>query len=249
MPTPFMHLNAAYRYLKDESVSPSIRDFLGNHLGAFLLGNIAPDARVSGGINRGDTHFFEYGATVDPHAVTNMLTLHPELQATQDNHRAFVAGYVAHLAMDVVWAVTMLYRYFYKRADWADSRTRFNMLHVLLCHLDAKDYRQWPELYFAALKSAQPNKWMPVISDKGLAEWRDLITNQICPGCESNTVKLLGGRVDIGADGLQAILDSETRMETELWRYVPQAVVSEIEIQMYDDMKIWLEKYLSENNS
>lgn len=246
MPTPFMHLHAAARFLQDDSIAFEQRDFLNTHLGAFLLGNIAPDARVSGGINRADTHFFEYGEKVTPHAVTAMLTLHPDLKTAQNSHRAFIAGYTAHLAMDVVWAETMLYQHFYKRQDWADSRVRFNMLHVLLCYLDGRDYQQWPENFYDQLHAAQPDHWIPEISDVGLAEWRDLIAHQICPVCQSKTIPLLGTRVDIGESGLRAILESDTRMEQELWRYVPKTVVQSVEIQMYDAMKFWVENYLSE---
>lgn len=246
MPTPFMHLHAAHRFLSDESVSAAVRQFLSAHLGAFLLGNIAPDARVSGGLDRANTHFFDYGPKIEPHAVDAMLAAYPELKFAKEDRRAFIAGYIAHLAMDVVWAEGMLYMYFYKRKDWADGRTRFNMLHVLLCYLDARDYRQWPEEFSAALESAQPHDWIPVIPDNALAAWRNLIAYQICAECDSQTVPLLGGRVDIGEAGLRDILGNGQRMEDELWHYVPPGVVADIEGQMYDAMKTWVEKYMME---
>ena len=76
MPTPFMHLRAANRFLNDAAVPREIRADLGSeaNLGAFLLGNVAPDARVSGGLSRDRTHFFEYGPRVNPHPGNAILS-------------------------------------------------------------------------------------------------------------------------------------------------------------------------------
>lgn len=241
-----MHLQAAHRLLNDDSVLHSSRQFLSTHLGAFLLGNIAPDARVSGGLDRANTHFFEYAPRIEPHAVEVMLTTYPELKFAEHQQRAFIAGYAAHLAMDVVWAEAMLYPFFYKRKEWADGRTRFNMLHVLLCYLDARDYRQWDDHFPAALESAFPERWIAVIPDESLVAWRNLIAHQICLECHSQTVPLLGRRIDIGEEGLRDILESDHRMQDELWQYVPRSAVSDVEIQMYDAMKLWVEKYMME---
>ena len=169
--------------------------------------------------------FFEYAAKIEPNAPDAMLSAHPTLRNANGDQRAFVAGYVAHLAMDMVWAEDMLFPYFYQRDDWADEITRYNMLHVLLCHLDARDFRQWLPHFPDELAAAQPSNWLPFLSDSDLAQWRDLIANQICSTCDSQTVVVLGKRVRIGAEGLRSILDDPAKMQSEVWDYVPLAAV------------------------
>ncbi|MBZ0310662.1 MAG: hypothetical protein K8I82_31680, partial [Anaerolineae bacterium] len=111
---------------------------------------------------------------------------------------------------------------------------------------DARDYRQWDENFPAALDTAAPENWIAVIPDVSLVEWRNLIARQICLECHSQTVAVLGRRIDIGEAGLRDILESDHRMQDELWQYVPRSAISEVEIQMYDAMKLWVEKYMME---
>jgi hypothetical protein len=80
MPTPFMHMALAHRMSIDPLVPTDIRSALQSHWGAFLLGQIAPDARVSSGLQRAQTHFFDYGPVIDPPATRAMLTKHPDLR-------------------------------------------------------------------------------------------------------------------------------------------------------------------------
>ncbi|NJL92558.1 MAG: zinc dependent phospholipase C family protein [Anaerolineae bacterium] len=160
MPTPFMHLRAAHRFLSESPLAEIFRQQVEspNWLGAFLLGNVAPDARVSGGHSREATHFFEYQAHVEPHAGDALLAAYPQLRAEQGAGRAFVAGYLAHLAMDVVWCEDMLFTQFYQR-DWGDAASKYLLLHVLLCYLDERDYKQWPIIFYDALHAATPQGW------------------------------------------------------------------------------------------
>ena len=241
-----MHLRAAHRFLHDADVPQSLRDELGSasHLGAFLLGNVAPDARVSGGLSRSETHFFEYAAKIEPNAPNAMLEAHPSLENAQGEQRAFVAGYLAHVAMDVVWAEDMLFPNFYDRHDWADEITRYNMLHVLLCHLDARDYKQWDASFPDELAAARPDGWLPFLSDDDLAKWRDLVAEQICASCESQTVEVLGKRVRIGAEGLRDILDDPAKMQSEVWDYVPMTAIKQTEDHMYRAMVAQIMQYM-----
>ena len=242
-----MHIAAAHRFLHDAQVSDAIKSHLEDsvNLGAFLLGNVAPDARVSGGLDRAQTHFFEYAAKVDQRPEDALFAAHPEPKTANGQRRAFVAGYLAHLAMDVVWAEDLLYPYFYYQEDWGDRWIRFNMLHVLLCYLDARDYRQWGEHYPQALATARPHEWVSFLSDEDICIWRDVIAEQICSGCENQTLEVLGRRVKIGKEGLREILENPNRMQAELWDYVPQMAVAQVEVNMYDAMVTQIVSYLS----
>src|SRR5258708_39750816 len=116
MPTPFMHMAFAERLIADPVLPAGVRDLLVSNWGAFLLGSIAPDARVSSGIDRVGTHFFEYVPHIDPSAVQVMMTRHPELAGislSEGGRRAFIAGYVAHLMMDQILCTALLFPVFF----------------------------------------------------------------------------------------------------------------------------------------
>ena len=247
MPTPFMHLHAAHRFLNDTNISETLRAQLGSKakLGAFLLGNVAPDARVSGGLSRTKTHFFDYRPRVKPDAGDAMLEAHPDLKHVKGAHQAFVCGYLAHLTMDVVWCETLLFPYFYF-GEWGDDSIRYFILHVLLCHLDAMDYRQWAGNFPDALRLANPEKWLTFLPDKDLAEWRDIVARQICESCKSETLGILGQRVRMPESELRTMLESEERMQSELWQHVSRDAITETQTKMYESMVAWITRYMSE---
>lgn len=251
MPTPFMHLRAAYRFLNDPAVPASIRAELGSseNLGAFLLGHVAPDARVSGGLSRDSTHFFAYQPVVNPDAGDAMLAEYPALKNATGAQRAFIAGYLAHLRMDVIWCEVMLFPNFYQKEWGGDPETRYNMLHVLLCYLDEQDYRQWSSDFAPALRDAQPHGWLPFLSDTDLQAWQQIVARQICEGCESETLAVLGKRVRIKEAGLRALLSDPLQMQTNLWDHVSQAIVADVEARMYSAMVAWIIRYTTEMGS
>ena len=84
MPTPFMHLAFAQRVIDDSALPMAYRETLTapENWGAFLLGSVAPDARVSSGIRRADTHFFEYTPTIPVPPFTVMLERFPDCHRT-----------------------------------------------------------------------------------------------------------------------------------------------------------------------
>ena len=249
MPTPFMHLAFAQRVIDDPTLPAADRALITApaNWGAFLLGSVAPDARVSSGIRRADTHFFEYAATIPIPPFTVMLDRFPALNSAQlsaANYRAFVAGYGAHLAMDEVWCVDLLYPYFMRR--WDDEFTSFQMLHMLLGTLDGRDYDSLPRsAYHAAIMTAEPDHWLPFIPDSALIEWRDLIAAQIAPGASSSTVEILSQRINMSADDMYRFINSPEQMERALWHNVSHSVIATIEQAMYDRARDVLLAYLS----
>ncbi len=240
-----MHMAFAQRVIND-SVLALHRELILNHWGAFLLGNIAPDARVSSGIRRADTHFFEYGPEINPSALSAMLETFPALQrstVTQDDQVAFVAGYAAHLAMDEVWCTDILYPYFTKL--WDGNFSSFTMLHICLGWLDARDRAVLPESQYPALANAMPNGWLPFIPDVSLVEWRDIVASQIAPGARSKTLEILGQRVKMNEAEMQEFIDSEKAMNDYLWHNIPHDVIVANDQRMYEKARTNILNYLS----
>lgn len=245
MPTPFNHLRAAQRLLNDSQVLPAHRALLTAERSPFLLGSIAADARVNSGLKRTDTHFYRYDEPMMDHPWRVMLNQYPTLARAQDAaHSAFVAGYVAHLAMDEYWTKHMLGAQFIER-DWGpDRQFRAFMLHILLTYMDERDYALLESWQAHTLLAAQPADWLPFMTDDDLCAWRDFIAGQIVG--ESQTLAIFGARVQRTAEEFRAVLDSPERMQADLWAYIPRDLLAQVEQQMYDFARDQMAVYLAE---
>ncbi|MBC7810608.1 MAG: hypothetical protein H7175_05645 [Burkholderiales bacterium] len=247
MPTPFTHLLTAQHLLHDPCLPEAARAFLASEKGAFLLGNIAADARVDSGQTREATHFYAYDGPISRETWRVMLERHPSLKTpTTSEQRAFIAGYVAHLSMDEVWTLDMLSPQF-GRGEWgSSSHFRFVMLHVLLIHIDERDLSGIERWQTETLREAAPDVWLPFMTDATLCQWRDFIAAQLEPGA-SQTLAVLGGRVGMIPEELRAILDSPERMRDDLWANIAPETLTQVEQEMYiharDQLAIYLNEY------
>lgn len=246
MPTPFTHLEIAQRLLVDEALSPSHRELLRDELSAFLLGSVAADARVGAGASREVTHFYAYGEEITVAPWRIMMTQNPTLlNPHHTEQRVFVAAYVAHLAVDEYWSKHMVAPNFVGR-EWADRLQRFFMLHIILTYMDERDLIKLESWQGETLCQAQPDSWLPFISDDYLLHWRDLIYKQILPAGESQTLKIFGDRLGLPPEHLREVLDSPEQMQSGLWEHVPQTILAETESAMYvyarEQMQIYLEE-------
>lgn len=250
MPTPFTHLQIAQRLLGDEALDQHHRDALSSdrdgERGAFLLGSVAADARVGAGIPRDRTHFYAYGQDIVEHPWQVMLRLNPGLRQPHNAaHRAFIAGYVAHLAVDEYWSRHMVAPHFFT-SEWGDRASRFLMLHVILVVMDERDLRQLQPWQPEVLKSARPQRWLPFMTDYDLGVWQKIIYEQIRPGGQSETLVIFGSRINRTPAEMRAILDSPATLQARLWDNIPPAIHAEVEVGMYafarDQMQLYLEE-------
>jgi hypothetical protein len=234
MPTPFTHLAFAQRVLVDTALPAAMRDSLHSERGAFLLGSIAADARVSSGMDREQTHFYAYDKPIKDHPWRVMVQRNPALLLPQDAaHRAFVAAYVAHLSVDEFWSLNMVGPQFAMR-EWASRVHRFLFLQIILTYMDERDYAVLQPWQHDQIAAAAPDDWLPFMSDDVLREWRDFVDAQIAPGGVSQTVAILAERIKRTPDDLRAILDSPAEMQHGLWDYIPQTFLADVESRMYD---------------
>jgi hypothetical protein len=248
MPTPFTHLETAQRLLDDLIVPPEIRAALAADLPAFLLGNIAADARTESGMKREDTHFYSYDKGIHEHPWRVMMQTHPSLEQTHSAaQRAFLAGYVAHLSIDEWWSLYMLGPHF-ALGEWGSRQTRFVMLHVLLIFMDERDLACLLPWQYEALIAAQPEDWTPFMSDQILSDWRDFIGKQMLPD-SSQTLQVLGSRINMTPAELRAILDSREQMQADLWANISPSLLAEIEAGMYRHARDQLLVYWEESEA
>ena len=248
MPTPFTHLRIAQNLLADERLSPLYRDLLLRQRPAFQLGSIVADARVSSGVGREVTHFYAYGRPITEHPWRLMLRQHPTLLEAQDEaHLAFLAGYVAHLATDEAWALKMVRPRFWDR-EWqgVERRDKFLALHLILTVMDERDEPQLFDWQAESLRRSEPCSWLPFMSDEVLRGWRDMVARQITPGGMSETLTIFGLRLKRDPAEIRGVLDDPALMDFYLWRHVPKASLDTVERQAYAFTRDQLAVYLTE---
>jgi hypothetical protein len=248
-----MHMALVNRLIDDASLPAATRTLLRSAWGAFLLGSVAPDARVSSGINRVDTHFFEYTPTIDPPPASAMLHRHPNLRYSKlieqnDTTRlAFVAGYAGHLAMDEIWCVDMLFPHFIHRNGWQGQASAMLALHVLLSYMDERDLKQLPAGEHGHLISAEPHHWLPFMPDDALRGWRDIVAAQLPPAGTSRTLEILGKRIGMSVEEMTKVLTSETQMDEIVWSNIPAERLAAAEEAMYVAVQRTVIAYLDDS--
>ncbi len=236
MPTPFTHLAMAQRLLNENRLSDSVLTTLNTYRPAFLLGIVAADARVSSAVKREVTHFYAYDSPLDEHPWQVMFEQHPTLETSYDPaHRAFLAGYVAHLATDESWVLNFV-RPHIVRPDWGDKTRaeKFRALHLVLIHMDNRDLHRIEDWQAPTLSQANPTNWLPFLPDSDLATWRDYIAGQIEAEGESKTLEILSERIDVPIEELRSQIESPAIMHEHLWQFVTMEAHHQAEEAVYD---------------
>jgi hypothetical protein len=129
MPPITLHMVLAKRVATDLCI-PELDD----QQGAFVLGSTSPDIRVLTRQDRYSTHFFDLDIHDHQDSVGAFLGEHGQLaEATALNGptRAWVAGYLGHLAMDELY-ITGIYRPYFAAHDSLGGRIRANVMDRLL---------------------------------------------------------------------------------------------------------------------
>ena len=118
MPNLPMHI-----YLAHQVAEHLDRGYVYDHIGSFYLGSTSPDIRAMTKWPREQTHFAPLSVQEVGTGARTMFGDYPELMDDSEQSlatRAFLLGYVCHLAADEVW-ITTVYR---PNFDTASSDTR-----------------------------------------------------------------------------------------------------------------------------
>ncbi|KAA3642900.1 MAG: hypothetical protein DWQ07_20475 [Chloroflexi bacterium] len=204
-------------------LSKGLRTLLNEHLPAFVLGKTAPDVQSISGQKREETHFY----VLPPEDVTpawqRMQQAHPEfsdLSKVSPEQAVFLTGYFCHLQADEAWLRDIFLPNFYV-AEWADFRRRMYLHNVLRSYLDREVLKELPESIVGALAKAPDRDWLPFVEGHYMSQWRDYLTEQLQPGASIYTVEVFAKRQGIPVEDYVAMLDSEERMQAEVFAQVP----------------------------
>lgn len=177
MPNLPMHI-----YLAQQAAEELDWGFVHDHLGSCFLGSTAPDIRAMTKWDRERTHFA--GLSVESVGVgaRRMFELHPELagQGRQSPAtRAFLLGYLSHLAADEVWITTMFRPHFGQGRRVAGSEMEAHIWdRALQLDMDRKVLNENDS--FAANEAALPDSEQGVdvgfLEEEVLREWRGWVS-------------------------------------------------------------------------
>ncbi|HYO88593.1 MAG TPA: hypothetical protein VER79_08080, partial [Candidatus Limnocylindrales bacterium] len=222
----------ARRLLDDALLPAPAAALLRDEYPAYLLGSITADGHSGAGLRREDTHFYAYDQPITAPLHERMLAAYPRLaDVTEPAGRAFLAGYVGHLALDEVWTEGVTRPYFLDSL-WGTSSERFLMLNVLLLTLDERDRARLTPEMAEALNEAGHGNWLPFLPDAALLDWRNLIAGQLKPGAPSQTVPIISERTGLSQADIRALVTSPASLNERLWAFVPRAVVPDTEARM-----------------
>ena len=174
MPSLGSHLASA-RLLADRLVHSSIDA----DRGSYYVGSTAPDIRVITRLERSRYHFFELDEFEGQDSITRMFEEHPQLQDTvklDAATRAFMAGYLTHLAMDEDY-IERVYRQHFAAAIWGDDPRGNALDRILQYELDRREREDVPAMaeIREVLAHCTAEADVAFIARDTLGQWLDVV--------------------------------------------------------------------------
>lgn len=230
MPTPVQHLVVANNLLADDDLPARARDVLDAQRAAFLFGNTAPDVQTVSGQTREATHFFSVPLGSDRPAHEAMFEAYTELahpHQLDPAQAAFMAGYIAHLWLDVMWIRDIFQPFFGPQAGWSTFHDRLFLHNVLRAWCDRRDQTRLESDIGAQLSTITPRRWLPFTADTYLRRWRDVLVEQFAPGALIRTVQVFAERGHVAPEAFERILASEQTMDELIFSRLPRDVIDD----------------------
>lgn len=228
MPTPVQHLVVAEAILDNPSLADRHRTRLTDQRAAFLFGNTAPDVQTISGQPREATHFFNVPLNSDRPAHRVMFDAHPDLgrpDRLSAAHAAFMAGYIAHLWLDVMWIRDIFQPIFGLDASWSTFRDRLFLHNVLRAWCDRRDQLRLAPSAGPTLSAVKPDHWLPFTGDVYLRRWRDTLVEQFAPGATIRTVQVFAERGRVDPAAFERVLGSEQAMDDLVFSRLPRQTI------------------------
>lgn len=247
MPTPVQHLVLAQRLLDDATLPEAIRDRLRSQRSAFLFGHTAPDVQTVSGQLREATHFFIIPWTKVPTPHKAMFELYPYLGLPKHrpaDHAAFIAGYICHLWLDVLWVRDIYLDNFGPHAQWgANLRERHVYHNILRAWCDRHDQDQLSGTLGGALALARPIEWLPFTADRYLIQWRDRLAEQFRPGARIRTVEVFAERGGVPPEKFHQVLASREDMDQHIFAHASPEKIEQFYRDGYEQMAELIVEY------
>lgn len=188
---------------------------LEEEIGCFLLGSTAPDIRIMTGRPREETHFFDVKSDHGASGIPRLLENHPHLAMLKGRPKAFVSGYLTHLAVDELW-VDQVYRPYFGSGSHLGGNLEANLMDRLIqFHMDRGERldRDRFKAFYDYMFTADPGEEVGFIDVPTLYRWREVVTNILKqePSWEAFrtvTTRRFGGEEGAEPEQVQAFFES-----------------------------------------
>ena len=248
VPTPFYHLSIATEILAGSSLPGSAYALLEQQRCAFFLGKTAPDVQTISGQTRPETHFYRVPLIETILPWERMFTRYPDLAQPDQlppEQAAFIAGYICHLQADIIWIKDLFLPYFLPLLA-KHRRKQVGYLHnVLRSFLDERILSALQEDVGQCLLQVPVEDWLPFVEGQYLIEWRNFIAGQLLPGAKVQTFEVFAERMNMPVDALLDLVHSESRMEEEIFSFIPYQVLVEYREKLVSANLELLKEYLA----
>ena len=228
MPTPFMHLQLSEELrslvLQNHEFDEHLQKILIEQWPAFYLGVVAPDFQTICGVPRVETHFYEMPPESKNVAQRHMLSLYPQLypgQALEADQAIFIAAYLAHLQVDLIWHFDVILPYFVMNPVFEDQHQAYLSHETLLTYLDNLSIQALHYTAADVLAAAGYDHWLPFAEDEQMMAWRAYLLEQMAPGRTIRTVQIFAGRLGMTEEEFSAKLGSPDWMNEKLFSLIP----------------------------
>lgn len=236
MPSPFTHLHIAEKIRSatyDLNIDADGRAAELFRIGwsSFCFGSVAPDFQTISGQPREDTHFFKLPPQPHNKAYTKMFAKFPQLakgNILPINQTAFIAGYSAHLLLDLIWFREVLIPFFHDAPGLGEIENRRLIHLILLTYIDETARAQLIDDMGKTLAGCRPSAWLPFASDEHLIRWQQFLIAQLQPNGMSETVRIYAGRLQMTPQEFADKLNDQGWMQDQLFSKVPVDQVFEI---------------------
>ncbi len=216
---------------------------------ALLLGAISPDVRAVSGHMREATHFFEIPPSDPRPAPVVMLETWPQLRDPAllgTPQAAFVAGYISHLIMDQTWVERVVMPGLFVNGErWGIEHPNWRVYGILMTYLEYRAAARLPRWAIDRLGEAEPHGWLPFIKDRHLADWRDHVVSVVERGGAKLISRMFAETNRITPAEMEAIVQSEERMDAECFSVVSREQVQAFEAEAACRTEEFVTGYLS----
>ena len=242
-------------YLADQVSQQLDLGYVHDHMGSCLLGSTAPDIRAMAKWDRQRTHFAPLSVDEVGTGTKEMFAQHPRLadhKSQTPETRAFILGYVCHLAADEIWITTMFRPNFEEGSQGISNQLegqiwdRALQLDMDRSVLEEDFFELNPDML---ISGAEKSVLIDFLEDELLSEWRDWVLRFLGWDFSWDRLRRALNRMHRDDEGVQMVVDSFlTNMPESLekiYHVVPRSMIESYKERVVVETLSQVREYLS----
>ena len=229
--------------------------YVHDHMGSCLLGSTAPDIRAMAKWDRQRTHFAPLSVGQVGTGTKEMFAQHPRLadhKSQTPETRAFILGYVCHLAADELWITTMFRTHFQEGSQGISNQLegqiwdRALQLDMDRSVIEEDFFELDPDIL---ISGSDKSVLIEFLEDELLSEWRDWVLKFLGWDFSWDRLKRALNRMHRDDEGVQMVVDSFlTNMPESLekiYQVVPRSMIESYKERVVVETLSQVREYLS----